>query len=72
MPTQTSDSGFLASHGHFADNENTTNETCRVAIFLTFGFELLIGSLPLLGLFAGLLLYIGGLFTQVSRYQAEL
>lgn len=43
-----------------------------VAIFLTFGFELLIGSLPLLGLFAGIFLYVGGLFTQVIQYQAEL
>lgn len=42
-----------------------------IAILLTFGFELLIGSLPLLGLFAGALLYVGGLFTQVIRYQAE-
>jgi hypothetical protein len=42
-----------------------------VAIFLAFGFELLIGSLPLLGLFASALLYVGGLFTQVIRHQAE-
>ena len=42
-----------------------------VAIFLTFGFELLIGSLPLLGLLASELLYVGGLFTQIVRYQAE-
>ena len=41
------------------------------AILLTFGFELLIGSLPLLGLLASALLYVGGLFTQVVRYQAE-
>ena len=40
------------------------------AIFLTFGYELLIGGFPLLGLFAGALLYVGGLFTQVIRYQA--
>ena len=42
------------------------------AIIFTFGFELLIGSLPLLGLLASALLYLGGLFTQVIRHQPEL
>ena len=41
------------------------------AIFLTVGYELLIGDLPLLGLFAGILLYVGGLLTQIVRYQEE-
>jgi hypothetical protein len=32
VPTQTSDSGSLALHGRFADNENNADETGRVAI----------------------------------------
>lgn len=40
-----------------------------VAIILTLGYELLIGGFPLLGLLTGVFLYVGGLFTQVVRYQ---
>ena len=32
VPTQTSEFGSLALHGRFADTENTTNETGRVAL----------------------------------------
>lgn len=42
------------------------------AILLTVGYELLIGGFPLLGLLTGVFLYVGGLFTQIVRYQVEL
>ena len=41
------------------------------AIVLTVGYELLIGDFPLGGLLTGIFLYIGGLFAQVVRNQAN-
>lgn len=41
------------------------------AIVLTVGYELLIGDFPLAGLLTGIFLYVGGLFAQVVRRQAN-